>query len=97
MTKIFANVLRRLANGAGILCIAFGAISAARAYSSLYAIATSGSAPTGVRLADLPATIQMQLFTILLGFLLLELADLIWRRHMRSNNSFKPNPHRGGA
>src|SRR3546814_18122753 len=97
MTKTFASIVRRLVNAAGILCIVFGAMSAARTYSSLYAIATTGSAPTGVRLTDLPATIHTPLFTVLLGFLLLELGDLVWRRYMRPNNSFKPNQNQGGA
>ena len=90
MSKHFANILRRFVNAAGILCIVFGGISASRTYASLYAIANTGSAPTGIRLGELPATIQTQLFTIVLGFLLLELAELAWRRFMRSNFSSKP-------
>ncbi|WP_368566291.1 hypothetical protein [Pseudoxanthomonas sp. UTMC 1351] len=87
MTNITANVIRRLTNATGILCIVYGAMSAARTYSSLHAIAVTGTSPTGVTLTDLPASIETQLFTILLGFLLLELAELLWRRYLRSNNS----------
>ena len=97
MAKTSANIIRRVVNAAGILCIVSGSMSATRAYSSLYAIAKTGSSPAGIHLADLPATIHTPLFTILLGFLLLELAELIWRRYMRSNNSFKPKPLRGSA
>ena len=96
MKNSFANVLRRLLNAAGMLCLVYGGISAGHAYSALHAIASTGSAPTGIRLSGLPATIDVQLFTMFLGFLLFELAELIWRHHMRSNNSFKPNLLRGG-
>ena len=97
MNKTLSNVILRVGNAAGILCIVFGPMSAARTYSSLYSLATTGLAPTGVSLADHPATIHTQLLVILLGFLLLELSDLFRRRYMRSNKSFKPTPLRGAA